>query len=124
MMAVGQVHDVALIDDDAAVLDSLRFMLEAAGIGVATYPSAATYLQSDLGPPRCLIVDQHMPQMTGLELAARLRSVGSAVPIVLITASPSAAIIAQATALSVALVLDKPPPEDALLRFVAGNRAH
>ena len=44
----------------------------------------------------CLILDHHMPEMTGLELAERMRADGTGIPILLITGSPSPAIVARA----------------------------
>jgi FixJ family two-component response regulator len=114
-------REIAVVDDDTAVLESFRFMLELAGFRVATYPSGVTFLASDVTRPRCLILDQHMPLMTGLELTAKLRASGLGVPIMLITSSPSPAIIAKATALGIEQVLEKPPTEDDLIRFVAAR---
>ncbi len=59
-----------------------------------------------------------MPGMTGLELAARLHTYGSAIPVLLITGSPSPAIAARAARLGIEKVLEKPPDEDDLLSFV------
>jgi len=109
---------VIVIDDDGAVLDSFRFMLQAAGVRVTTYLSATDYLASGLLPPCGLIVDQHMPHITGLELAARLRADGIMTPILLMTAQISPSIIARATALGVERVLPKPPAEDDIMHFV------
>jgi FixJ family two-component response regulator len=109
---------VIVIDDDGAVLDSFRFMLQAAGVRVATYLSAADYLESGQLPPCGLIVDQHMPHVTGLELAERLRADGIETPILLMTAQISPSIIARAAELGVARVLQKPPAEDDIMHFV------
>ena len=111
-------RQVAIVDDDEAVRDSLRFLLEVAGHSVAPFASAAEFLHTRPRPFACLIVDQHMPQMTGLDLVARLRDQREALPVLLITGSPSAAILAQAEALGVA-VLEKPAADDALLDFVS-----
>ncbi len=117
-MIVNHPDIVAVIDDDPAVLDSLRFLLEATGHRVVTYSSAATFLADCGTPPACLILDQHMPQMTGLELAAELRAIGHGIHILLITASASPAIIARAAQLGIERVLEKPLREDDLLSFV------
>jgi len=109
---------IAIIDDDAAVLDSLRFLLEVSGHRVATFGSATEFLQSDGVAAPCLIVDQHMPNMTGLELIARLAATPGERTIMLITGSASAAIRERAAALGVAKVLEKPPAENELLDFV------
>ncbi len=109
---------VAVVDDDPAVLDSLCFLLEIAGYEVAVYASALSFLQDRCIRPACLILDHHMPQMSGLDLVARLRKNGNAVPVALITGAASPAIIAWASALGVDKVFEKPVSEDELLRFV------
>ena len=110
-------HVVALIDDDAAVLDSLKFLLEMIGYTVAAYSSASAFLDDRATEPACLIVDQHMPFMTGLELVARLRAKGADIPVLLVTGSPTQAIFERAAQYGIA-VLEKPADEAALLRFI------
>jgi CheY-like chemotaxis protein len=118
VVASDSVGTVAIIDDDAAVLDSLRFLLEVSGYLVATYRSAAEYLAGDGRAVDCMIVDQHMPQMTGLELIARLNAGAMRRNIILITGSSSHAIRERAAELGVAKVLEKPPGDNELLDFV------
>jgi two-component system, LuxR family, response regulator FixJ len=110
--------EVAIVDDDHGVLESLRFMLETAGYTVATYPSALAYLADLQEPPRCLILDHHMPVMTGLDLVTKLHATDLRVPVLLITAAPSAAIVARAAEIGVTRVLEKPPTETELIAFV------
>jgi FixJ family two-component response regulator len=109
---------IAIVDDDGAVLDSYRFVFNIAGFQVATYASAAEFLRHAVPAPRCLILDQHMPGMTGLELTFQLRREGVEVPTLLVTATPSAAILAQAEALGITRVLEKPAAESDLISFV------
>jgi two-component system response regulator FixJ len=109
---------VAIVDDDSAVLDSLKFLLEVVGYAVATYPSAHAFLSDGATTPACLIVDHHMPGMTGLDLVQRLRDDGANTPVLLITGSSTPAIVARAARLGVEKVLEKPPEEDDLLAFV------
>src|SRR5271165_806547 len=101
-----------------AVLDSLRFLLEVAGRKVDVYPSAVAFLKDLTGQPACLILDQHMPEMTGLELVARLRSKGMHVPVLLMTELLSIAITRCAAQFGIYEILEKPQDPDALLRFV------
>src|SRR5215471_21589422 len=76
---------VAVVDDDDAVRDSLRFLLEIAGYPVATYGSAAQFMQeARVADLACMVVDQHMPEQTGLQLISRLRDRGVTVPVALI----------------------------------------
>ena len=111
---------VAVVDDDDAVRDSLQFLLETAGFSVAAYGSAAQFLHEAIpGQLKCLVLDQHMPDMTGLQLVTRLRSDGVTLPIALITGSPSADLIRLARELGVARVLEKPLDDEVLLEFIA-----
>jgi two-component system, LuxR family, response regulator FixJ len=111
---------VIVVDDDEAVRESLRFLLEIAGYHVVTFESAQAYLdRADRGPATCMVLDQHMPNTTGLELLTQLHQSGAGLPTALITGSPSPDLVRQATALGAARVLEKPLADDALLSFVA-----
>jgi two-component system response regulator FixJ len=105
------------------VRDSLRFLLEIAGYSVASYGSAAQFLhEAPIGELVCLVVDQHMPDQTGLQLVARLRAQGVSLPVALITGSPSADLVRLARELSVAKVMEKPLDDDVLLDFIEHAR--
>ena len=120
-MTEAERRTVAIVDDDHAVRDSLRFLLEVIGYTVELFASAADFLQANVRDFACLILDHHMPNMTGLELAERLRAGGAVIPILLITSSPSPTITARAATLGVKL-LDKPPSEEALIDFLNATR--
>ena len=62
-----------------------------------------------------------MPELTGLQLVARLRGDGVGLPVALITGSPSADVLRLARELSVARVLEKPLDDDQLLDFIAAS---
>ena len=109
---------VAIVDDDHAVLDSLRFLLEVVGHPIQTFTSATEFLRAEVRHFAGVILDHHMPDMTGLELAAELRADGVAIPILLVTGSPSPAIIARATELEIERVLEKPLLDDDVLHFI------
>lgn len=118
-MSGGSHLSVAVVDDDDAVRDSLRFLLEAAGFSVATFGSAAQFLnEASFDNLSCLVVDQHMPGQTGLQLINSLRSQGANLPVALITGSPSADLLRQASELGVARVLEKPLNDEVLLHFL------
>ncbi len=122
-MAEAERRKVAVVDDDDAVRDSLRFLLEVAGHTVEAFASAAEFLKAEMRHMTCLILDHHMPHMTGLQLAERLRADGVNIPILLVTGSPSPAIVARAAELGIDRVLEKPPGEDDLLDFVNATRS-
>jgi two-component system response regulator FixJ len=118
-MCNGSPRTVAVVDDDDAVRDSLRFLLESAGFSVASFGSAAQFLnEASLDDLFCLVVDQHMPGQTGLQLINSLRSQGARLPVALITGSPSADLVRQAGELGVARVLEKPLDDEVLLHFL------
>src|SRR5580704_13840153 len=76
-----------IIDDDEAMQDSLRDLMEAAGLVARCFASAEEFLASDLrAQAACLIVDIRMPKMSGLQLQARLKEQDSNIPIIFITA--------------------------------------
>jgi len=110
---------VAVVDDDEAVRDSLRFLLETAGFDVDTFASACQFLAAPVPrSPMCLLIDQHMPRVTGLDLLRQLKERGLDVPVALMTGSPSADLTQRAQEIGVAAVLEKPLAEEQLLRFV------
>ena len=77
---------IAIIDDDSAVLDALRFSLRLEGFDVDTYSNGGAFFAAmSTHPPACVILDQHMPGMTGLEIATRLRVDGHAIPIIMLS---------------------------------------
>ena len=117
-MAQGTSDRVVVIDDDQAVLESFQFMLEVAGFRTVAYSSPLAFLREGGPSPCCMILDQHMPHMTGLELAASLRASGDQSRILLITADPTPTLEARAAECGVERVLAKPPPEHEILAFV------
>jgi len=108
---------VAIVDDDAAVRDSLRLLLEVMGYAVVAFESAAVFLNTAMHNAACLISDYQMPGMTGLELAEEMRANGSVIPILLTTGSATPALFVKAAELGIK-VLEKPFDEDDLLDFI------
>jgi len=108
-LAEEKAHTVAVVDDDHAVRDSLRLLLEIMGHAVEAFESATDFLRAEVERFACLILDHHMPNMTGLELAERLRADGNLLPIMLISGSLSDIIVSHASNLGISRVLNKPP---------------
>jgi len=109
---------IAIVDDDQAILASLEFLLSVEGHAVKTYPSATAFLQDTNSNPRCLIVDQNMPLMTGLELVHILRHHKKWFPVMLITGTCSRLIINQAIERGVTRVANKPPRSEDIRSFI------
>ena len=78
---------VFVVDDDAAVRDSLALLLDTVGLNVETYASAQEFLNSfDEKQPGCLVADLQMPGMDGFELRRHLIENGIDLPVIIITA--------------------------------------
>jgi FixJ family two-component response regulator len=106
---------VAVVDDDPAVCGSLKFSLELEGFIVRAYGSGAELLNaSDFTEFSCLVVDQRMPEMSGMELISRLRERQVLTPAVLLVSHLNAALSARAANAQVPIV-EKPLLGNALL---------
>jgi two-component system response regulator FixJ len=100
---------VVLVDDDLAVLRSLRFLLETEGFIVDTFQSGAELLLQPMLPSRgCFVIDYRMPVMNGLELLARLRDRKSTLPVILMTGLADGAIDEHAARAGAHGVVHKP----------------
>ena len=111
---------VAIVDDDPAVLDSLQFLLELQGFEILAYSSGSEFFAAlATSPSSCVIVDQSMPDMTGLDIASRLRGSGSTVPIIMLTGFVTEDLKSRARALGIKDVIGKSPSsEDEVARAI------
>lgn len=76
-----------VVDDDAAVRDSLALLFETAGLPVRTYDCAEALLAApDLRDIGCIVLDLHMPGMDGTELQLELNRRGVRPPILFLSA--------------------------------------
>jgi FixJ family two-component response regulator len=115
---------IAVVDDEAPVRTALCRLLRLADYEVATYASGEDFVASlDIGRPACVLLDLHMPGLTGLDVHARLRAAKLDVPVIFITASDDAG-LNQTVALTGAELLRKPFSNDALLAAVAAALHH
>jgi len=100
---------VCVVDDDPGVLDSLTVLLQALGFDVLTFGSGAEFLADERRRTAgCLLIDQHMPGMDGLDAVDRLRNEGVMTPIIVITGRLDPNIAARAAKLGIAEILEKP----------------
>ena len=110
---------IAIIDDDDAMQDSLRDLMEAAGLAARCFGSAEEFLESGLHrQAACLITDILMPKMSGLELQTRLRDEECDIPIIFITAYEDARMRIQAMREGAVEFLAKPFDHYLLLKTV------
>ncbi len=111
---------VFIVDDDDAVRDSLRMLLESYGMDVEDYSSTRDFSQH-YRPARgqCLILDQHLPNVSGLDFLASADGIAHELPVILLTGRGDAAIRDRAFALGVHDYIEKPASDDRLLAAIA-----
>jgi two-component system response regulator FixJ len=99
---------ILIVDDDVAVRDSLKFSLELEGFTVRLYADGRELLSEPNFPDDgCLVIDEFMPGLSGLETVDALRRRGKSIPVILVTSHPSSAIRHGATARGV-VIIEKP----------------
>ena len=77
---------VFVVDDDEAVRDSMKWLVETIGVSVRTFGSAQDFLAAYRPEmPGCLVLDVRMPGMSGLDLQDRLQSLGVHLPVIVMT---------------------------------------
>jgi two-component system response regulator FixJ len=104
-----------LIDDDAAVRDSLRMVLMNRGIDAECYSSAEAFLARTGAPPACIVSDVRMPGLSGLELQDELHRRGAVSPLILITGHGDVAMAVQAIKAGAFEFIEKPFDHELLL---------
>ena len=112
---------IAVVDDDESVRRATRRLLRAAGFEVETYASGAEFLDAvkHCGPI-CVIVDLHMPGMSGLEVQSKLALSGLEIPVLFITAYDDPGARDRAVQAGAVGYLRKPFSEEALLEAIDG----
>jgi FixJ family two-component response regulator len=109
---------VTVVDDDPAVCSSLKFSLELEGFTVRIYRNAGDILEAaDIGSCDCFVIDQRMPQMSGLDLIDTLRRRRILTPAILIISHPNDVVMARAAKTAVPVV-EKPLLTNTLLERI------
>ena len=110
---------VHVVDDDAAIRDSLAFLLDTANLVSRTYDSAAALLvHADSLEPGCIITDVRMPDMNGLEMVRRLAAMGVRHPVIVMTGHADVPLAIEAVRAGVKDFLEKPFDDEALLSSI------
>ncbi|WP_024520818.1 response regulator [Bradyrhizobium sp. Tv2a-2] len=110
---------ISIIDDDEQFRAAIADLMRAMGFTIEAFPSAVDFLASaNVRHTSCLIVDVHMPHMTGIELHSHLVRSGYDIPTILITAYPDDRARARALGQGVVGFLTKPIDEVVLLGCV------
>jgi len=110
---------IFIVDDDDAVRDSLRLLLEAHGMVVEEFNSTAEFNAVPRRHPRaCLILDLHLPGTGGLDYLASLGEDGPGLPVIIVTGRGDSASRARAAELGAVAFLEKPVDDRELLSAI------
>ena len=107
---------VYIVDDDESVRVSLKHLIESSGYPAVTFESAEDLLQSNFrGSPACVVLDIHLPGMSGLDLQRRLLESRTQIPVIFITGRDTPRVEDEAMRLGGMAYLRKPFEEQCLL---------
>lgn len=110
-----------IVDDDEAILDALRLLLGMESIRVKTFTRARAFLDHYTPEqPGCLLLDIHIPGMTGLELQASLREIGAVLPIIFITGAGTIPMAVEAMKAGAYEFVEKPFDAERLTGCIRG----
>tara|TARA_A100001015_G_scaffold152124_1_gene168639 strand:- start:303 stop:929 length:627 start_codon:yes stop_codon:yes gene_type:complete len=113
---------VYIVDDDEAVRDSLRWLLEGNGFSVKVFSNAEELLdfseKQSHGMAGCLILDVRMPGITGVELHDVLLKAGIDIPVIFITGHGSVPLAVKSMKKGAIDFLEKPFSDEEICRLV------
>ena len=110
---------VFIVDDDQAVRDAIRWLMEQVKLKVQVFASADEFLANYVpGTRGCIILDIRMPGMSGLELQERLKAAKALIPIIIITGHGDVPIAVRAMKGGAIEFLQKPFNDQLLLDTV------
>ncbi|MCW2241642.1 response regulator transcription factor [Azospirillum canadense] len=110
---------VYIVDDDEPVRDSMKALLEACAFEVRDYESCQSFIdQFDGEPAGCLVLDLHLPVMSGLEFVEHFGPRLRGLPVIMVSGRGDPATFARAREAGVTAFLEKPFEEDQLLDAV------
>lgn len=116
------MRTIAVVDDNASMLQGLSRLLSAHGFQVRTFASAELFLDGlDTSEADCLLLDIHLGGISGIELHRKLTASGSDLPIIFMTANDNAATRQEAFDTGCIAYLRKPFRASALIEAI--NRA-
>ena len=110
---------VFVVDDDEAVRDSIKVLLEVHGLEVEDFASTDAFARDYRKPQRgCLILDQHLPAAAGIDFLNSPAGRDLGIPVILITGRGDTALEERARRAGVAVYLQKPIGERVLLATI------
>jgi FixJ family two-component response regulator len=117
---------VAVIDDDEAIVDAIVMVMAEQRWTVHAYHSGEAFLTDlpTLPKPNCIILDPHLPGISGLEVAEALYHYPLAIPLIVLTAHPGSQITQAVMANGANVMLTKPVTSEVLVHHVRQELPH
>jgi FixJ family two-component response regulator len=110
---------LAVVDDDVDVRVALTRLVSSAGFNVETFASGAEFLRSVQDhEPDCVVLDLHMPEMSGFDVQGALTRTHPAVPVVVMTGHDTAEARLRAAEMGAKVYLCKPINDEVLLAAI------
>jgi len=107
---------IFILDDDDAVRDSLGMLMESAGYKAETFVSCREFLARPPFPPRaCLLLDVHMPEMSGLQLQDEMARRGLKLPVIVMTGQADVPVAVRAMKAGAHDFIEKPFSDEIIL---------
>jgi FixJ family two-component response regulator len=114
----GSRLSVYIVDDDEAVRDSMRLLLESSGFIARDFASADLFLHAETADMGCLLLDLHMPDISGLDLLRLIRARGIRCPVIVVSGRRDPVQDAEVLAAGASALLSKPFDDQQLLDLV------
>jgi RNA polymerase sigma factor (sigma-70 family) len=110
---------VYIVDDDEAMRDSLKWLLESRGLKVELYASGDAFLRAFSGGLRgCVVLDVRMPGMSGMDLYTRLKARASTLPVIFITGHGDVPMAVSALKKGAADFIEKPFNDQDMVKLI------
>src|ERR1700677_151505 len=110
---------VFVVDDDESVREALSSLIRSAGMRVQVFSSAGEYLREKApGGPACLVLDVHLPGLSGMDLQRHLTAANNPIPIIFITGHGDIPMSVRAMKAGAAEFLPKPFRDQDLLNAI------
>jgi len=116
---------IAIVDDEAPVRGGLERLVRSSGYDVVSYASGSDFLRSlDVSRPSCVLLDLHMPALSGFDVLKSLRQQPVAIPVIVVSGNLCSKVADQVMALGAAVCLDKPVDAPALFDAISAALNH
>ena len=110
---------VYVVDDDKLARESLEWLIESVGLPVKTFDSGQAYLDDyDKSSTGCLVLDVRMPDISGLDLHAKLKQDGCTLPVIIMTGHADVEMAVRAMKAGVYDFIEKPYNDSLMLERI------